>query len=168
MIYHNRGLQKSALQTKHTSIKKSIIFYCLIIVTSGCSTLLKNEIPKTRVSTILGSCYAKCLVQDKYEIAYEEIVIFTGNTQNTNAIIDTIDFITAPASSEWVKKKNCLSENPNDSLIWCLRENPAEMETIIIVTDTTTTNEYQILNFEKKKLVWFYKSIVKIYPKLKG
>ncbi len=38
-----------------------------------------------------------------------------------------------PASTKWVKKKadaNCLSANPDDCLVWCLVEVPAEYQTI--------------------------------------
>ncbi|MCC7245995.1 MAG: peptidoglycan-binding protein [Saprospiraceae bacterium] len=38
-----------------------------------------------------------------------------------------------PASTKWVKKKadaNCLSANPDDCLVWCLVETPAEYQTI--------------------------------------
>jgi len=38
-----------------------------------------------------------------------------------------------PASTKWVKKKadrNCLSADPNDCLVWCLVEVPAEFKTV--------------------------------------
>ena len=68
----------------------------------------------------------------------------------------TIDFVIAPASTKWIKKKadkNCLSDNPEDCLVWCLTEVPSQVERVTIVTDTTATDEYQILDFEKKRLV---------------
>jgi len=40
---------------------------------------------------------------------------------------------TSPASTKWVKKKadrNCLSANPEDCLVWCLVEVPAQYRTI--------------------------------------
>ena len=39
----------------------------------------------------------------------------------------------APSSTKWVKKKadrNCLSADPNDCLVWCLVETPAQYRTI--------------------------------------
>ena len=40
---------------------------------------------------------------------------------------------TAPASTKWVKRKadrNCLSADPNDCLVWCLVETPAQYRTV--------------------------------------
>ena len=40
---------------------------------------------------------------------------------------------TAPASTQWVKRKadrNCLSADPNDCLVWCLVETPAQYRTV--------------------------------------
>ncbi len=46
---------------------------------------------------------------------------------------DTETIETKPASTKWVKKKadkNCLSADPNDCLVWCLVEQPAQYRTI--------------------------------------
>ena len=102
-----------------------------------------------------GKCYAKCLIQEEFEIYYEELAMFTGDIESTNATVETIDFEVSPATTKWVKKKadkNCLSANPDDCLVWCLVEVPASFERISIVTDTSSTDEYQILDFEKKRL----------------
>lgn len=40
---------------------------------------------------------------------------------------------TAPSSTKWVKRKadrNCLSADPNDCLVWCLVETPAQYRTV--------------------------------------
>ncbi len=40
---------------------------------------------------------------------------------------------TAPSATKWVKKKadrNCLSADPNDCLVWCLVETPAQFRTV--------------------------------------
>jgi len=40
---------------------------------------------------------------------------------------------TAPASTKWIKKKanrNCLAADPNDCLVWCLVEVPAQYRTV--------------------------------------
>ncbi len=40
---------------------------------------------------------------------------------------------TSPASTKWVKRKadrNCLSADPNDCLVWCLVETPAQYRTV--------------------------------------
>ena len=46
-------------------------------------------------------------------------------------VTETIE--TKPSSSKWVKRqadKNCLSADPNDCLVWCLVEVPAEYSTV--------------------------------------
>jgi len=46
---------------------------------------------------------------------------------------DTETIEVKPASTKWVKKKadrNCLSANPDDCLVWCLVEEPAQFRTV--------------------------------------
>ncbi len=41
----------------------------------------------------------------------------------------------SPARSEWIKKRadrNCLSAEPDDCLVWCLKEFPAQYDTVVI------------------------------------
>ena len=102
------------------------------------------------------ACYARCLIPSIYEKSYEEVIIFTGDDDNTNAAIDTIDYEISPDTTIWVKKKadkKCLSANPDDCLVCCLENVDAVTEQVIIVTDTTTTKDFQIIDFEKIKLI---------------
>ncbi len=55
----------------------------------------------------------------------------------------------SPATTKWVKRradKNCLSENPDDCLVWCLVEVPAKYETITktVLKSAATTKSVEI------------------------
>lgn len=102
-----------------------------------------------------GKCYARCMVPDKYESREEEIVDKPATTrvQTTPAtyktVYDTIvirpagvkyetvpavyetvteDVLVTPATRKWEKGMadvNCLSANPADCQVMCLKEIPA-------------------------------------------
>jgi len=86
-----------------------------------------------------GKCYARCLIQDE----------FVSNDADTIGVFGIDEAIPEeyykevkirPASTKWVKKKadkNCLSADPNDCLVWCLQETPAQYEYPVIVTDSS-------------------------------
>lgn len=73
-----------------------------------------------------GVCYAKCLVGGDKEEGYltkiEEYPVYIGE-RPSKVKVKTVKVEVLPAEKEWVKKKstrNCLSEDPNDCLVWCL------------------------------------------------
>lgn len=102
-----------------------------------------------------GKCYAKCLIPDVYENKQEKIYIYSGDNydqENINHVKKEIK----PASTQWIKKKadkNCLSSNPEDCLVWCLQESPAEYEEFYEVLDTQTIKEFKIKTLEVRELV---------------
>ena len=62
------------------------------------------------------------------EPAYTKIDVLQPRYETTTERLET-----KPASTKWVKKRadaNCLSANPDDCLVWCLVETPAEYQTI--------------------------------------
>lgn len=107
-----------------------------------------------------GKCYARCLAPDQYEIKEEQVIDKPASfriekipavyqtvydtvivkaafqkTINTPAQYDIIteDKMVSPASQQWVKgkaDKNCLSSNPKDCEVWCLKEIPALYEKV--------------------------------------
>lgn len=107
-----------------------------------------------------GKCYAKCNVEDKYDIVKEEVVvqprtikkeripaqyttvIDTVMTQpktikkvRTEAIYETVkeEVMVTPATTKWVKGKSdvgCLSPNPKDCEVLVLVEIPAVYKTV--------------------------------------
>lgn len=107
-----------------------------------------------------GKCYAKCTVEDKYDIVKEEVVvqprtikkdripaqyssvIDTVMTQpktikkvRTEAVYETVkeEIMITPATTKWVKGKSdvgCLSPNPKDCEVLVLIEIPAVYKTV--------------------------------------
>lgn len=79
--------------------------------------------PESGMPSEPGKCYAKCLIQDLYELDSTYIYEYTGVTPSEVSGVEYQTLKTAPASTKWVKKKadkNCNSANPHDCLIWCL------------------------------------------------
>lgn len=72
----------------------------------------------------------------KYETVTEQVLVKEAGTriETQPAGFETVSetLLTSPASTKWVKKqadKNCLSADPNDCLVWCLVEVPAQYKT---------------------------------------
>ena len=81
--------------------------------------------------------YRTSTVPAEYERQTEQYVTKEASTRiervpaKYETQTETIE--TSPASTKWVKKKadrNCLSADPNDCLVWCLVEVPAQYRTI--------------------------------------
>lgn len=111
-------------------------------------------------NAIPGKCYARCIAPDqveikeeqvidkpasfkieripaRYETVYDTVVIKPAYKKNviTPAVYETIteDKLITPGSQKWVKgkaDKNCLSSNPKDCEVWCLKEVPAVYEKV--------------------------------------
>ncbi len=73
----------------------------------------------------------------QYETVTEQVLVKEAGTRietrpaGYETVTETIQ--TSPASTKWVKKKadrNCLSADPNDCLVWCLVEVPAQFKTV--------------------------------------
>ena len=129
---------------------------CIVPVQSADGYAVKRMGPEKGMPTKPGACYAKCLIPDEYITHNEELAVFTGDPDNTDARIEEIEFVISSGKTEWVKKKadkNCLSANPEDCLVWCLVDVPGETEKYIVVLDTTTTDEYRMVTRETKELV---------------
>lgn len=92
-----------------------------------------------------GKCYAKCLVSDSYSYDSTQYQVFTGDEKTENVDLETIEIVTKPGGSKWVKKPspNCRSKDPKDCLVWCLEENPAETKTLKVVKDINQTSNYK-------------------------
>ena len=72
-----------------------------------------------------------------YENATEEYTMEAASTRvevmqpKYETVTERVEI--KPVSTKWVKKKadaNCLSANPDDCLVWCLVETPAEYQTL--------------------------------------
>lgn len=106
-------------------------------------------------NAIPGKCYARCTAPDKYEYKEETVVDKPATFKiekipaRYETVFDTVvvkpastktvtipaqyqtvkeQQLVSPAKQEWVKGKadvNCLSQNPKDCEVWCLKEIPA-------------------------------------------
>lgn len=129
-----------------------LLFATLIATTLSCDTyqgqrrnVYGNTINKKPNEP--GKCYAKCLTP---EIVIEEMLsfhVYTGNDAYIDSLyVKTERIEIAPKSQKWIKKKadrNCHSSDPNDCLVWCLIEVPAQIITIEnMLIDSTVTMDY--------------------------
>lgn len=72
-----------------------------------------------------------------YETVTEQVLVKQASTRLEKVPAryetQTEQLLTSPAATKWVKKKadkNCLSHDPNDCLVWCLVEVPAQYTTV--------------------------------------
>lgn len=111
-------------------------------------------------NAIPGKCYARCTAPDqyeykeetvvdkpatfkvekipaRYETVFDTVVVKPASTKTVTipAQYQTVkeQQLVSPAKQEWVKGKadvNCLSQNPKDCEVWCLKEIPAVYKAI--------------------------------------
>ena len=103
-----------------------------------------------------GKCYAKCLITGIVEKVEEKFIpIYTG-TDTKQDFVEKQKIVISEATTKWVKRKadkNCLSDDPNDCLVWCLVEVPAEIFKGYVVTDTSLTKDYRLESISKKEII---------------
>lgn len=135
-------------------MKNATFYLCVILLTtlSSCDTYqgarrgsVGNNIGDRPNEP--GKCYAKCLTPEIVEEQTFTFPIYKGDDPEIRANYIQSEVIeVAPASTKWVKKKadrNCHSSDPNDCLVWCLMEEPAQIITIKdMLIDTTVTKDY--------------------------
>jgi|GEM_PF-1921876 len=100
-----------------------------------------------------GECYTKSLIPETYENITEEFVISTGNEIINSENLKTITIEIQPKSTEWVKLKalkNCEPTLQDDCLVWCLKERPAIIDTLLTVLDTNLTKNYKKIQITRK------------------
>ena len=135
-------------------MKPQNLFVLLFIITSYQCNFTQETIGEERQDFKLqpkdfeqGKCYAKCLVTDQYAEDSEEYIVYTGDESLEDVDFETISIEIKAASTRWVKKKadkNCQSADPDDCLVWCLEESPAETKEIRVLKDTSQTTNYEI------------------------
>ena len=84
-----------------------------------------------------GVTYRTETIPAEYETVTEQVLVKDASTRIERVPAryetQTEQIETSPASTKWVKKKadrNCLSADPNDCLVWCLVEVPAQYRTV--------------------------------------
>ena len=102
-----------------------------------------------------GACYAKCYMPNQSATNSNLIAVYTGDENYEDVDIETKEIILKPASTEWIKKKSdrkCLSDDPNDCLVWCLVDVPAEKVTYNILKDTSQSTNYEMKEIKQETL----------------
>lgn len=95
-----------------------------------------------------GACYARSILVD-CEVRQKQISYFkfTGNPDEEDVDLEEREFLIKKGEgTSWVKKKavqNCLSNDPEDCMVWCLVQDPDVVETQMVLTDTTQTKNFE-------------------------
>lgn len=111
-----------------------------------------------------GACYGKSMMPASVSKDVLGILpLYTKDTKVDDVQLDTIFFEMQAASTEWIKKvsmNNCQSDDPNDCLVWCLVEVPAQYEKFVVVKDTSQTKHFKMteivneVEYEAGALKW--------------
>lgn len=147
-------------------MKNTVLLFALsLFIFSSCNTTYvpandsssgQTKISKKQFVDEHGVCWKECLMPSIYEDEITTYNVFTGNESDESVDLEEISIEIKPASTQWVKKKadrNCLSADPNDCLVWCLVESPAETETFTILKDTSQSTNFEVKEIVKKKLI---------------
>ncbi len=86
-------------------------------------------------------CYGRCLIPESYDVARDELAIYTGR-DNTRSGLDSIYFRFHQDSNRWEYIGRF------DQLPKMTTSRIAELEKVIIVTDTSTIRDYTLESFE--------------------
>jgi hypothetical protein len=138
----------------------TIFFLLMRIICSA-----QNE--NSQKQDIDSKCFSKCnLATDFVSDKDYKIALFTG-TNPEGIDLDTVEFMGLP-SLKWVKKgvdRNCVSNDPEDCLIWCLIEVPIQVDTIYLLRDIKQTNQFYLrdlndyFEINKSEIVLWIQSI---------
>jgi len=126
-----------------------ILIFNITLATSFSQT---GNLPPNNES---GKCYAKCLIMDKNSTTYQQLAVFTGDEAFEEVDLEVFEITIKPASSKWEKKradKNCNSPDPNDCLVWCQVEVPAEIETYKVLLDTSQSKNFVWKDIQQERL----------------
>lgn len=135
--------------TKYTCYLMLIVFYSC----SSTSSVADRSYDHLGMPSAPGKCYAKAMMSDQYETSIVEYVEYTGNAEEENVEVEWVEEAVVERSTKWEKRradKNCLSKNPEDCMVWCLVETPAQTIRYLTVKDTSITSNYRIVEEEIK------------------
>jgi hypothetical protein len=154
-------------------MKTFLNFLFFLIFSTTCQAFqftgeYSNEEIDARTSENKGKCFAKCMVpfensEEENQGEPEIIAAYTGSNMKTEGVELQMVMI-EPAGTRWVKKtaeRDCFSRDPNDCLVWCLVEMPAEYKNIYVVTDTSIVKEFVMRTISlpksnvKRRTGWF-------------
>ncbi len=125
---------------KIETMQKIILFLFLTCV----STFSRAQPPDAQP----GKCYAKCLVGDQYSYSItDQFPVFIG-WDTAGVSLDTIYF-SKGNGSRWIKKTN--ASDPK-SPIWCVENDAQLVDTLVVVVDTTQTDDFFWKTYWKREV----------------
>jgi len=143
-------------------MKLKVPFFLLISFLSYQCNFTQDTVGTNKINSGLdpdsfeqGKCYAKCLAPNQYTDESEEYVVYIGDESQEEVDVETVEIEVKPGGTKWVKKKmdkNCRAPNPDDCLVWCLEDSPAEIIELKILKDTSQSKNYEIRTISKQSL----------------
>jgi len=103
-----------------------------------------------------NKCYAKCIIPARYIKDTTDYIVYTGDSTKEDIDLIYEVLMVTPPKSQWVKGKptlDCISDNPDDCRVWCLKKTPSEYLSIEILRDTSATNNYEVQTIISEHLV---------------
>lgn len=132
---------------------KYLFYITFLLVMCGCNASQSNMRSQVRgpgdmpPNSKPGSCYAKCMIGDQYDTVEEEFAIFTGDTSSVGVEVESRNLTLILGGNEYVKKRsevNCTSEKDEDCWSWVMVEEDQVTRRVLILKDTSRSNEYTI------------------------
>ena len=116
-----------------------------MLIVCSCNQKFSNVRSNSQPPNEPGNCYAECQVND-ISSHEEEYYVYTGQGDEELVDIETKEIQISPKHYTWINKKdkNCLSKNPEDCMILCLMEVPADTLRLLVLKDTTQTKNFII------------------------
>lgn len=101
--------------------------YAIVFAMVGCWIQVNAQL-ESGMPHEPGKCYAKCLIETSY-LTKKALSINPKDPSRYPELCNQEEILIKQPVQHWVKKKadrNCLSVDPNDCLVWCLMDTPAE------------------------------------------
>lgn len=132
----------------HTSIFRVTILFIFAIHLWQCSSsknLSHQKSSEPQSSNDNGECVALCTMPEHTVSTTGRFPIYTGDINSEKVKVETKKIIIQEQSKKWEKKRadnNCRAPNPDDCLVWCLVDVPEISEELVILSDTTQSNNF--------------------------
>jgi len=131
-----------------------VTIFCIFLLSSCYQTVGTNlqrrplsAVPDIPPNAEPGKCYAKSLVADQWSENSVEIPVYIGDENDNTVERELKEYVLIKENTKWVKRKadrNCISQNPDDCLVWCLVEIPEKRIERMVVLDTSDSSSFKM------------------------
>lgn len=111
---------------------EKLFLFSVFLILFLCNDLLGQPYRNTLPPSVPGKCFAKALVSGNTTSqsmpVEKEYPLYTG-PENPKIKFKSVRHYFTPPSTKWVKKRSdrkCLSQDPDDCMVWCLVEVPSD------------------------------------------